>query len=121
MVDFETRVTPNETVVIKLNGQLDKPSCHYVFDNVDDILDAGRKLVVIDCDDLDDVSGDAFEMLLRCRSRVRRRGSQIVLAGIQNDFARFLAWLNIDRIFNIYPTAHRAVHALETRFQLAKV
>ena len=121
MVDFETRVTPNETVVIKLNGQLDMPSCHYVFDNVDDFLNAGRKLIVIDCDDLDDVSGDAFEMLIKCRSRVHRKGSQIVLAGIQNDFARFLSWLNFDRIFNIYPTAQRAVNALETRYQLANI
>ncbi len=121
MVDFETRVTPNDTVVIRLNGQLDAPSCHYVFDNVDDILNTGRKLIVIDCDDLDHVSGNAFEMLIKCRSRVHRKGSQIVLAGIQNDFARLLAWLNFDRIFNIYPTARRAIDELESRYQLAKI
>jgi anti-anti-sigma factor len=120
MVDFETRETGNGTVIVKLSGQLDQPSCQYVFHNVKDLLDNGRTRIVVDCDNLDQVSGATFEMLVRCQTRIQRRGCQILLTGIQHEFAHLLAWFGVDRLFNVYPTTRRAVRALESRYQLSK-
>ncbi len=113
MIDFNSHTTDNGTLVIRLGGSLDAESTEYFFDCVKDEIERGRDHIVINCADLGFISSVGLGALVRARSRVSKSGGEIYFARISARILEVLRLTRLDKAFDIYPTEHEAIAAME--------
>ena len=115
MMDFKTHQTEGGTLVIRVAGRLDHDSNQYFFQCVQDEIEAGHKKIVINFADMGYVSSVGLGELVRASSRVAKAGGEIYLARIENQILDIFKLVNFDRLFNIFPTEHEAIEAIEAQ------
>ena len=68
--------------------------------------------IVIDLSHVNYVGSVFVSFLLRCHTLAKRRGSEIVLAGVSQPARELLQVLGLETIWAIYPTRKEALEAL---------
>ena len=115
MIDFKRRETDDGILVIRVAGELTGESNQYFFDCIQDETESGQKHIVINFSDVGYVNSAGLGTLVRARARVSKSGGLIYLSRINNRLIEIFSFVNLDKIFNIYPTEGEAVEAMRQK------
>ena len=113
MIDFNRRITEGGTLVFKTSGKLDQPANQYLFECVQDEIEAGNKNVVLNFSDLGHVGSITLGSLVAASNRVAKTGGNIYLAGVQNQVLDIFRMMKLDALFNFFDTEEEAIVAIE--------
>jgi len=102
-----------EIFVLEVMGHIDSDASQFLLDCIQGYIDGGEKKFVLDCSELTYISSMGLATLVRANSRLKPMGGQIALAGVKGVAADALRIVNLDRIFNMFPTVDDAAEALK--------
>jgi len=102
-----------DVFVLEVMGHIDSDASRFLLDCIQGYIDGGEHMFVLDCSDLAYISSMGLATLVRANSRLKSSGGQIALAGVKGVAAEALRIVNLDRIFNMFPTVDEAAEALK--------
>jgi len=100
-----------DIVRVVLSGKIDSFHCDYLFQCVERQIADGCKKLILDCKDLEYISSLGMAMLVRAHARMKKHGGDVKITGLRGVAAAAVRLVNLDRIFEIYPTLEETVAA----------
>ena len=102
MLAFPSRTTDTGIVVIDLGEKLDAYTVDEFFFTIQDHLDKGNTLVVINCDGLDYLSSIGIGTVVRIHHHTRQLSARVVYAAIPPAPLDALRLVCLDNVLEIY-------------------
>ena len=94
-----------------IDGGLDATTHDEFLADMQHILDAGEKKVVLDCSRLSYVSSLSLGTFVRVHNRFKKAGAALKFANLQSNVADIIHFARLDDIFDLYPTLDDALRA----------
>ncbi len=98
----------NDVLIITVDGGLNADTSEQFVQNIEKLVDAGLKKMIVDCDKLDYISSSGLAVLVRLHNRMKRQGSDVKLASVKGPLASVLQVTGLNKLFEIYPDVNRA-------------
>ena len=95
-------------LVIRAEGGIDGRNADRFLAEVSTLVDQGSTRIIIDCSELEIVSSLGLSSLLRIHSRMRQRGGQVRIAGVQGSVAQVLQLTGLQAVFDLHEDVGRA-------------
>ena len=115
MIDYTTYMAgkDDDILVLELTGRLDEKTSEFLFDCLDGHIEHGRTKLVLDCSDLEHIVSAGLGTLVRVHFRLKDKGGQVQLVGVQGVVADILRLVHFEKLFHIHATVEEAVASLE--------
>jgi anti-sigma B factor antagonist len=102
----------DDVVVLKISGRITLGrNCQQVEWKVEDLLGGEKTKIVLDLSDVDHLDSSGVGIIMMCYGKAKKSGGELRLAGVTGNVERTLKAVNLERIFQFYPTAAAAVQA----------
>ena len=95
-------------LVLAVDGGLNAQTSETFVHNIERLVDTGLTKLVIDFRKPTYVSSYGMGMLVRLRSRIRKRSGQVKICGVPGVVAQLLDLTRLNKLFEIYPDVDRA-------------
>jgi anti-sigma B factor antagonist len=107
-MEFYYHGVDGDVLILAADGGLNAETANRFVDDLDRVIHAGVRRVIVDCTQLRYVSSYGLGVLVRLHKRLSERGGDVRLAAVQPRIARFLEMVRLAQIFDIYPTVDAA-------------
>jgi len=107
-VDFYYHELDNSVLILRADGGINADNAAQFVGDLEKIVDAGIRKIIVDCTGLDHVSSYGIGMMVRLHKRLARHGGDVKLAGLHSTLVRVLQIARMDAYFDIYPDVNRA-------------
>ena len=97
-----------DVMILSADGGLNSANAAAFISDVEQLIDGGLGQLIIDCDRLEYVSSYGLGVLLGLSKRMKTRGGEIKLAGLQGIVVQALHIARLDTLFQIYPDVDQA-------------
>jgi anti-sigma B factor antagonist len=97
--------------VIAPRGELDLHSSPVVKEQLESIIDAQRRKVVIDLSDVSYIDSSGLAVFIEAMQRVTGYGGSFVICGLQENVQHIFSIARLDQVFRIFPDQAAAVAA----------
>ena len=114
-MEFYYHELDNSVLILRADGGINADNAHQFVADLEKIVDAGIRKIIVDCGGLDHISSYGIGVLLRVHKRLARHGGDVKLAGIHAGIVRILQIARMDSVFDIYPDVNRARLAFRPR------
>ncbi len=98
----------NDVLVISADGGLNLANAAEFVRQVEALVDAGLRRIIIDCDKLTYISSVGIGVLVRLHRRLAKRGGDVKLCNLRSAVAKALALFRVDTFFEVYADLERA-------------
>ena len=99
----------DDVVVLKISGRIILGrDCQQVEWKVEDLAREKKTKIVLDLSGCDHVDSSGVGIIMMCYGKARKSGGDLRLAGVTGNVERTLKTVNLERIFQFYPTATTA-------------
>ena len=99
----------DDVVVLKISGRIILGrDCQQVEWKVEDLTREKKAKIVLDLSGCDHVDSSGVGIIMMCYGRAKKSGGDLRLAGVTGNVEKILRAVNLDRIFQFYPTAAAA-------------
>lgn len=99
----------DDVVVVKISGRIALGrDCQQVEWKVEDLVREGKTKIVLDLSGVEHLDSSGVGILMMCYSKAKKSGGDLRLAGVTGNVERTLKAVNLERIFQFYPTATTA-------------
>jgi len=95
--------------VWSIDGGLDHTTHDQFATEMDRILKAGERKVVLDFGRLTYISSVALGTLIRVQARFKKSGASLKFAGLHTNVTEILRFAHLDRVFDLYKNVNEAV------------
>ena len=100
-------------IVLQMTGSIRiGPNCQQIEHALEEILQEGGLWVIFDLSGVTYIDSGGIGTVVRCLLKLRKLGGTLRLAGVNGMVAGVLKLTQIDRNFEIFPTAEEAVQGL---------
>ena len=113
-MEFYYHELDNRVLILRADGGINADNAGQFVTDLEKIVDAGLRRIIVDCSGLDHISSFGIGVLLRVHKRLARHGGDVKLAGIHSGLVRLLQIARVDSMFEIYPDVNRARLAFRT-------
>ncbi|MEH2391609.1 MAG: STAS domain-containing protein [Nostoc sp.] len=93
-----------EVKVIKLNGNLNATTSQDFRQNINNILETGAKIVLVDFKDVTFMDSSGLGALVLAFKTLRAADSKLVLCSISEQVRILFELTNMDKVFEIFPS-----------------
>ncbi len=107
-MDFYYHDVDNDVLVISADGGLNHANAREFVEQVEALVDAGLRRIIIDCDKLSYISSFGIGVLLQLHRRLAKHGGDVKLCSVHGAVAKVLGVVRLDTIFDIYADLGRA-------------
>ena len=107
-MEFFYHEVDRDVLVLRADGGLNAQTAGQFVDELEKLVDAGVRKIIVDCGGLDYISSYGVGLLLRLHMKLVPRGGDVKLAAIPSRVINILALAHIDRFFSIYPDVNQA-------------
>jgi anti-anti-sigma factor len=107
-VEFYYNELDNSVLILRADGGINADNAKQFVTDLEKLVDAGLKKIIVDCAGLDHISSYAIGMLLGLHKRLARHGGDVKLAGVHSGVVRLLQITRVDGFFEFYPDVNRA-------------
>ena len=114
-MEFYYHELDNSVLILRADGGINADNAAQFVADLEKIVDAGLRKIIVDCAGLDHISSYGIGVLLRVHKRLAGHGGDVKLAGIHTGLVRLLQIARMDAIFEIYPDVNRARLAFRAR------
>jgi anti-sigma B factor antagonist len=94
-----------------IDGGLDRSTHEAFMAEMQRILDAGEKKVVLDFTRLTYISSLSLGTLVRTHNRFKKAGAGLKFANLHTNVVDIIHFARLDRVFDLYPTIDKAIAA----------
>jgi len=108
-MEFFYHEVDRSVLVIAADGGLNNDTIDEFIESVEKLLSAGVERIIVDCDHLDYISSRGVATLLMLHRRMEKRGGDVRLANVRGAVGQIIQTLNLDGVFQMYPTVERAM------------
>jgi len=110
----------DDVVVLKISGRIILGrDCQQVEWKVEDLAREKKTKIVLDLSGCDHVDSSGVGIIIMCYGKAKKSGGELRLAGVTGNVERILKAVNLERIFQFYPTAAAAAEGFSvSRFGL---
>ncbi|MFB3894108.1 MAG: STAS domain-containing protein [Phycisphaerae bacterium] len=98
----------NDVLVISADGGLNLANAAEFVRQVEALVDAGLRRIIIDCDKLTYISSFGIGVLLKLHRRLAKHGGDVKLCNLRGTAAKALALFRVNTFFAIYGDLERA-------------
>jgi len=116
-LSIETRLIDGEILAVVLDGTLNITTADRFNQAIQDQLDQQRTKIIVDCRNVEYISSVGLGALVALQARLRKKGGEVKLAGVQGVTAEAIRIVGLDRVLNIYgdlKAAHLAFDAAKS-------
>lgn len=107
-MDFYYDEIEKDVLVLRADGGINADNAAQFVAELEKLVDAGVKKIIVDCSGLSYVSSYGIGMLLRVHRRIAKHGGDVKLAGVHSTLVRLLQMARVDGLFDLYPDVNRA-------------
>jgi anti-anti-sigma factor len=107
-MEFRTDEIDNDLLILAADGGLSSDTAEQFVAQIERLVDAGLRKIIVDCAHLDYVSSMGLSVLVRLHGRMKKHGGEVKIAGIRGLPAQVLAFTRLNKLFEIYPDVNRA-------------
>ena len=107
-MEFFYSKTHKNILILSADGGLNKQNAEQFVGELQQLVDAGARKLIVDCTQLRYISSYGMGILLRLHKRVAEKGGEIKLAAIDNPVVRALRLVKLDTVFEIYDNVDAA-------------
>lgn len=107
-MEFVYHETENDVLILRADGGLNSDTALQFISELENLVDAGLRKIIVDCSQLTYVSSYGLTILLRLHRKMAKHGGDVKLAGVPGLVAGVLRVTHIDRLLSIYPDIDRA-------------
>ncbi len=97
----------SEVPVIKADGGLNAGTAEGFVEDLEKLVDAGLRKIIVDCSELDYISS-GLGVLIRLHSRLARHGGNVKIASVKGMIVEVMRLTKLSKLFEIYPDVSRA-------------
>lgn len=107
-MEFYYHELDQSVLILRADGGINADNAAQFVADLEKIVEAGIRKIIVDCTGLDHISSYGIGVLLRVHKRLARDGGDVKLAGIHTGLVRLLQIARMDEMFDIYPDVNRA-------------
>jgi anti-anti-sigma factor len=107
-MEFYYHELDNSVVILAADGGINADNASQFVTDLEKLVDAGIRKIIVDCSHLDYISSYGIGMLLRLHKRLQRHGGDVKFAGVHLAIVRILQIARVDALFDLYPDVNRA-------------
>ncbi|MHC4130171.1 MAG: STAS domain-containing protein [Planctomycetota bacterium] len=104
-----------DVLVIKADGGLNNQTAEKFVTDIETLVDAGLRKIIVDCSDLEFISSHGLGVLLRLHKRMKRHEGDVKIASAKSALLDVVRLTRLDRLLAIYPDVPRARLAFRPR------
>ena len=112
IIDAPVTVRVEQVDLLSVTGQLDDPGLDQLQCRVDELLDGGARLLVVDLYGVADCDGRLFDLLARTQHLLGRRGGWLRLVGLGSPVLDALDQAGLPEVLLVYRAARWAGHGV---------
>ena len=101
-----------DAIVLEVTGRLDSAASSNLLKCIQDYIEEGERKIVLDCSQLDAISSEGLATFVQAKSRLKKLGGSISLAGVKGGVAEVIRIVHFDKLFNMFPNVDEATKAL---------
>ncbi len=98
----------SEVLVIKADGGLNARTAEGFVEDLEKLVDAGLRKIIVDCSELDYISSFGLGVLIRLHGRLARHGGNVKIASVKGMIVEVMRLTKLNKLFEIYPDVSRA-------------
>jgi len=98
----------NDVLILVADGGLNTDTADQFITDLEKLVDAGVRKIIVDCGKLTYISSFGLGVLLRLHKRLQQHGGDVKLASIEGIVPQALQLTRLDKFFEIYPDVNRA-------------
>ncbi len=98
----------SEVLVIKADGGLNAGTAEGFVEDLEKLVDAGLRKIIVDCSELSYISSFGLGVLIRLHSRLARHDGNVKIASVKGVVVEVMRVTKLTRLFEIYPDVSRA-------------
>ncbi len=96
-----TRQEGDDATTLMLDGEIDLASAHLLVDSIDEVIEDGATVVVLDFTSVSFINSTGLGAMVAATKRLRADGGDLVLRRFRGIPASALATTGLDRFFTI--------------------
>jgi anti-sigma B factor antagonist len=97
-----------DVLVIKADGGLNNQTAEKFVTDIETLVDAGLRKIIVDCSALEFISSYGLGVLLRLHKRMKRHDGDVKIASAKSALLDVVRLTRLDRLLEIYPSVPRA-------------
>ncbi len=98
----------SDVLVLKADGGLNARTAESFVSDLEKLVDAGLRKIIVDCSGLSYISSYGLGVLVRLHGRLGRHGGNVKIASVKGVVVEVLRVTKLNTIFEIYPDVARA-------------
>lgn len=114
-MEFVYHETDKDVLIVSADGGLDLSTAGQFQTELEQLIDAGLRKIIVDCSRLTFVSSYGLSVLVRLHGRLAKHGGDVKLAAVPGRLASLLSLTRLDTLFGLYEDVDRARLAFRPR------
>lgn len=110
-MEFYYRDTDRDVLILRADGGLDSHTVQVFLNELQRLIEAGARKLVVDCVALGYISSFGITALIRLHKRMSEHGGNVKLAAVQAPLFRLLEITRLNEVFHSYPSVEDAITA----------
>jgi len=107
-VEFYYHELDRSVLILSADGGLNAETAATFVQQLESLVDAGVKQIIVDCSRLDYISSYGIGVLVRLHTKLARHGGDVKIAGAQSFVLNALNVMRLSRLLAIYPDVDQA-------------
>jgi len=103
----------NNVLILEADGELNAHTADRFVGDIERIVEAGLKRVVIDCAKLAFINSYGLSVLIRIHKQMKARGGHVKLAHVCSGVYEVFDVVKFSKLFQIYPTREEALQSFD--------
>jgi stage II sporulation protein AA (anti-sigma F factor antagonist) len=119
-MEFYYRDTDKDILILRADGGLDSHNAQTFLNELQQLIEAGARRLVVDCVSLGYISSFGITTLIRIHKRLSEAGGNVKLAAVQAPLFRLLEITRLNEVFHAYPSVEEALKAFHAEEQTSE-
>ena len=107
-MEFFFHELDKSVLILSADGGLNADTAAEFATQLESLVDAGVKQIIVDCTHLDYISSFGVSVLVRLHNKLAKRGGDVKLAGPRSTVLQALTVMRMGKLFEIYPDVNQA-------------
>lgn len=110
-MEFYYKDVKRDVLILSADGGLNADNADEFVRELETLVESGIRKMIVDCTKLSYISSYGVSILVRLRSKLAKRGGDVMLASVSSSIVTLLEIADLDKIFGIYPNVDEALVA----------
>ena len=107
-MEFFYHELDKDVLVLSADGGLNADTADQFVRELESLVDAGVKKIIVDCTRLDYISSYGIGVLVRLHNKLAKHGGDVKVAAAQSKVIQVMTMMRMGEVFSIYPDVDRA-------------